>query len=130
MLRHPRNSWLRKVKKFPVVDRVNDYYAVAADNGRTGWITAADVKPEFDYRYMTAGMKPASMAEAMMLAEAKIASSIASQDSGLTTTMFKQLTDYAVNFRDLYKDNKYLFVSGFTVHVGIPPSVDLVFTFR
>ena len=130
MLRHPRNSWLRKVKKFPVVDRVNDYYAVAADNGRTGWITAADVKPEFGDTYMWSVWPDDLTARYASKVAAANMEHTASQDSGLTTTMFKQLTDYAVNFRDLYKDNKYLFVSGFTVHVGIPPSVDLVFTFR
>jgi hypothetical protein len=35
-----------------------------------------------------------------------------------------------LRFRDAYKDNKYLHVSGFTVHTGVPPAVDLSFSFR
>jgi hypothetical protein len=90
----------KKGDKFLVLDKVNDFYAVAADNGKTGWITAGDVKPDFV------------------------------QDIDVMTRLFRALTDDAVRFRDSYKDNKYLYVSGFTVHTGFPPAVDLSFSFR
>jgi uncharacterized protein YgiM (DUF1202 family) len=116
----------KKGEKLFVLDRANDYYAVATDNGRTGWIMAADVKPETN-AYNTAFWQtwnPSTTTAAPAVQNGP------PQDSGVAARIFKSLTEQAVQFRDSYKDNKYMFVSGFTVHVGIPPSVDLAFTFR
>ena len=43
----PKEFAAKKGDKLLVLDKVNDFYAVAADNGKTGWITAGDVKPDF-----------------------------------------------------------------------------------
>jgi hypothetical protein len=115
----------QKGEKFHVLDKANAYYAVAADNGRTGWIMAADVKPEPAVGIPVWGTGN----PAIMKKEIKGVGTT-QEDEGMTARIFKSLTEQAVEFRDSYKDNKYLFVSGFTVHVGIPPSIDLAFTFR
>jgi hypothetical protein len=52
------------------------------------------------------------------------------QDDDVQIRLFQTLTEDAERFRDAYKDNKYLHVSGFTVHTGVPPAVDLSFSFR
>jgi hypothetical protein len=101
---------------FSVLDRANNFYAVAADNGKTGWITAGSVKPIARLVKVNDTSYPATPS--------------AQENSGMTERIFKALTEQAVQFRDSYKDNQYMYVSGFTVHVGIPPSVDLAFTFR
>ena len=44
--------------------------------------------------------------------------------------LFVFLTQRAVEFRDEYKNNPYVQVSGFTVHVALIPSVDLSFSFK
>jgi hypothetical protein len=107
----PKEFAAKKGDKFLVLDKANDFYAVAADNGKTGWITAGDVKPDF--------VKPGAVED-----------NTTEQDHDVTTTLFQTLTEDAVRFRDSYKDNKYLHVSGFTVHTGVPPAVDLSFSFR
>ena len=107
----PKEFAAKKGDKFLVLDKANDFYAVAADNGKTGWITVGDVKPDF----------------------AKLGAvddNTTQQDHDVTTRLFHTLTEDALRFRDAYKDNKYLHVSGFTVHTGVPPAVDLSFSFR
>jgi hypothetical protein len=101
----------RKGDKFLVLDKVNDLYAVAANNGKTGWIAAGDVKPD----YLKIGAVEEHPTQ---------------EDDDVSIKLFQTLTEDAVRFRDSYKDNKYLYVSGFTVHTGVPPAVDLTFSFR
>ena len=107
----PKEFAAKKGDKFLVLDKVNDFYAIAADNGKTGWITAGDVKPDF----VKLGV---------------VEDDTTQEENNVTTRLFQTLTEDAVRFRDLYKDNKYLHVSGFTVHTGVPPAVDLSFSFR
>ena len=107
----PKEFAAKKGDKFLVLDKANDFYAVAADNGKTGWITVGDVKPDF--------VKPGAVDD-----------NNTQQDHDVTTSLFHTLTEDAVRFREAYKDNKYLHVSGFTVHTGVPPAVDLSFSFR
>jgi hypothetical protein len=107
----PKEFAAKKGDKFLVLDKVNDFYAVAADNGKTGWITAGDVKPDF-------------------VKLGAVEDDTTQEENSVTTILFQALTEDAVRFRDSYKDNKYLHVSGFTVHTGVPPAVDLSFSFR
>jgi hypothetical protein len=107
----PKEFAAKKGDKFLVLDKANDFYAVAADDGKTGWITVGDVKPDF----VKLGV---------------VEENTTQQDHDVTTRLFQTLTEDAVRFRDAYKDNKYLHVSGFTVHTGAPPAVDLSFSFR
>jgi hypothetical protein len=143
-----------------VLDRANDFYAVATDDGKTGWIAAGDVKPIVGSAFKPAGYykllpqddspgifyhygklpqddspgtfypPPHDNSPQIYTATPTLPVQSAPQDSNVTARLFKSLTEQAVQFRDSYKDNKYIYVSGFTVHVGIPPSVDLAFTFR
>jgi hypothetical protein len=64
---------------------VYDFYAVAADNGKTGWITAGDVKSDF--------------------VELGVVEDDTTRQENVTTKLFQALTEDAVRFRDSYKDN-------------------------
>jgi hypothetical protein len=107
----PKEFAAKKGDKFLVLDKANDFYAVAADNGKTGWITAGDVKPDF-------------------VKLEGVEDNTTQQDDDVQIRLFQTLTEDAERFRDAYKDNKYLHVSGFTIHTGVPPTVDLSFSFR
>jgi hypothetical protein len=102
---------VKRGDKLLVLDKATDFYAVAADNGKTGWIAAGDVKPDF-------------------VKLGAVEDDTTQEDNSVTARLFQTLTEDAVRFRDAYKDNKYLHVSGFTVHTGVPPAVDLSFSFR
>jgi len=107
----PKEFAAKKGDKFLVLDKANDFYAVAADNGKTGWIMAGDVKPDF-------------------VKIEGVEDNTTQQDDDVQIRLFQTLTEDAERFRDAYKDNKYLHVSGFTIHTGVPPAVDLSFSFR
>ena len=110
-------------ESFPVVDKVGDWYAVALPNPeliadmkknpaliadlKGGWISASDVVPE---------RKPVS------------ASTAPSTSSG--AEIYNKILEKIKAIRDTYENNPYVSVSGFSINLGIPPSVDISFEFR
>jgi hypothetical protein len=125
-----REFTAKKGEKLYVLDRTNDFYAVVADNGTTGWIPASDVKPIFKAGYNKWDKPFDYDTWGTEVTTSSVQNAAPPADSSMTARVFKSLAEQAVQFRDSYKDNKYMYVSGFTVHVGIPPSVDLAFSFR
>ena len=97
-----------------MLDKANDFYAVALDNGKTGWVTAGDVKPTIaDYK----------------AALAKAGINAISPDANAPGGIYTYLIHKAEEMRDTYKNNPYVQVSGFAISVPIP-SIELSFTFK
>lgn len=96
---------------FTVVDKAGPWYAVTLDKPvkgvHAGWLNAKAVVPYTKYRPISE--------QARKTVSEKILS---------------RLTSLAIKFRKKYKDNEYLSVSGFSVDVGVPPSVSVDFEFK
>ncbi|PYS29756.1 MAG: hypothetical protein DMG11_07910 [Acidobacteria bacterium] len=93
---------------FRVVDKVTDWYAVERPGRgpqQVAWMPASSVVPS---PYPQGTQSAPSR----------------------TTELYNTLTTYVTTMRDKYKDNPYLFIGGFSVHVGVPPSVTVNFTFK
>ena len=103
----------QKNQIFPVIDKAGDWYAVALREKihgvSSGWVRAADSVPTMRAVQTTpAGQQPSSLAD----------------------DIFRELTERAVRFRDAYRNNPYISVTGFSVNVGVPPSVSISFEFK
>jgi hypothetical protein len=85
----------------PVVDKVNDWYAVKDKSNKVGWVNASDVTPVTTPPPLSADEK-----------------------------FFRNLTEKISKMRDKYKDNPYVLVKGFSVTLSIPPSVTLDLEFK
>lgn len=100
-------------KKFRVVDKMDNWYAVSLDKPikglQTGWVSAADAVP--------------------MLAGGDVIPSLVQQQTA-SEAVFRSLTEHAARLRQAYKDNPYVSVSGFQVNVGAPLSVSINFEFK
>jgi hypothetical protein len=108
---------------FWVLDKQNGYYAVVRDDGKTGWIPASDVKPYFKNPMQNGDWDPWGNGHynyKMVVANAP----------SVQERLFQTITESAVKFRDSYKNNPYFQVSGFTIVMGVTPSVDISFTFK
>jgi len=124
---------------FDVVDKVGDWYAVrgnvlqgegeqhmagfAADI-RTGWINASNVVPT-----IKAGGVAAEKGKGFekSLEGVKTAPGThQEEDAGV----FLYLAEGAAKVRDRYRQNPYFFVKGFSVALGLPPSLELTFEFK
>ena len=58
------------------------------------------------------------------------APAVAQASSNPIAAGFQSLTEQATKMRDKYRNNPYFSVRGFTVKMGVPPSVDLNFEFK
>ena len=105
-------------KKFPVLDKVGDWYAIALDKPvegfSTGWVQAAKAVPYWD---ITAGAGVLSVADRA-----------ASQS--LTDSLYSAATSLVTEIRRKYEADPLVRVSGFTVDVSIPPGVSVLFEFE
>jgi hypothetical protein len=108
---------------FWVLDKQNGYYAVVGDDGKTGWIPASDVKPKYSKDMTGYGDWELKWYKYDM-------KTVATTEPSIQEKLFQTITDRAVKFRDSYKDNPYFQVSGFTINVGVTPSVEIAFTFK
>ena len=106
-------------ESFKVVDKVNDWYAVAFDkpvgNFYTGWMNAAEGVPAYTDYTAYGIVKP-------------VGGEVITEP--VRDTIFRSLTETVTKLRDKYRDNPYFFVKGFSIEVGIPPSVSVDFEFR
>ncbi|MDR7009601.1 SH3 domain-containing protein [Paraburkholderia strydomiana] len=100
--------------KYRVVDKVGDWYAVELNGPlarvNTGWVNAADVSPI----KMAAGIDVP----------------VNSPAAPSTAAVYDVIVQKASQLKEKYRNNPYLSVTGFTVNVGIPPSVGMNFEFR
>jgi hypothetical protein len=140
----PKEYTAKKGDNLYVLDKANDFYAVAGPkNGETGWVAASDVKPIWltpkdssghfaavDYSDAWNKGKDYSDVDKAGYQTTNINNPPTQQDEGAIALMFKALTEKAVQFRDSYKNNEYVQVTGFTVHVALIPSIDLAFAFK
>lgn len=105
----------KKNQTFPVIDKAGEWYAVElpdkAQGLSAGWVKADDAVPTIHTpERITSGQ------------QVKVRS--------LAEDIYRDLTERAVRFRDAYRDNAYISVTGFSVNVGIPPSMSISFEFK
>jgi len=133
-------------EKFLVLDKANGFYAVSSPDGKTGWITTADVKPTLTEYKLSPGYDKGKSAEWFKGTESSWDWSIpfvvadtpppvsqstpASKSPTMTERVYKVMADAAISFKDSYKDNPYFNVTGFTVVVTVPPALNLEFSFK
>lgn len=101
---------------YGVLDKVGDWYAIQSQD-QAGWVNASGVKV-----VLLSGGKifPAlEHAMAMVVPEER-----------LMERIFRSLTESATKLREKYAQNPYFFVKGFSVNLGITPSVQLTFEFK
>jgi hypothetical protein len=95
---------------FKVIDKVNGWYAVKLNKQTSGldagWIKASDGVP--------------------LLAKTEILISPLSRSEDIYDT----LLDGANKVKGKYKNNAYISVTGFSINVGVPPSVSISFAFK
>lgn len=106
----------KRGEKFLVLDKADDWYAVKlpqpVEGHMTGWVNASDVIVE-------------KAVDASLTGQV-----VATPSRAVAEDVFRMLTERAGRIRDAYKDNPYVSVSGFTVNVGVPPSVGVNFEFK
>jgi len=103
---------------FDVVDKVEGWYAIQKVE-KAGWVNASDIVLRKTIR--SYGESPAE--------ELEMAMKKAGGES-VPEQVFHSLTESAGRLRDAYKNNPYLFVKGFSVRMGLAPSVQLNFEFK
>jgi uncharacterized protein YgiM (DUF1202 family) len=100
-----------KGDKFPVIDKMEGWYAIQIPGKQVGWVPASGATPTIE---------------------------LASKDQPVPFTTvaavagdpFQRIIDGAALVRDKWKDNPYVFVKGFSVQMGVPPSFSLGFEFK
>jgi len=120
----------------PVIDRAGDWYAVAypastTGGYSTGWVNASNVRPtwkdtlppaEFTTRY--------ELNVFPFYDEHAKADQVASTEKRtLTERIFQKLADSAALFRQRWSNNAYMRVSGFSISLGVTPSMDIHMNF-
>ena len=104
--------------KFRYVDKVSDWYAIALNKPiegfHTGWVQAAQAVPVWFFKEV--GAIPTG----------------APSDSSppLSQVLYKKIVDSVSAVRANYAENPHIAVTGFSVDVGLPPSVSVQFEFR
>lgn len=95
----------------PVKNAVQGWYQVELNNN-SWWVQTSDVAPTGPVRRIyTAGTTAAA-------------------DPTWLGQQIEKLMKSASAFRDSYKDNPYVVVHGFSINVGVPPSVNVDFEFK
>ncbi len=96
---------------FKVVDKASDWYAVKLETPRNGveaaWVNAADVTPNF-----------------------RLLGSATERNAGVADRLYEQIMESVKKMKDKYDKNTYVSVSGFSVNMGVPPSVTVSFEFK
>ena len=90
----------------PVVNKVDDWYVVnliGEDDHKFGWVQSDWVAPK-DYKFTATGSNEEDI--------------------------YQKVIGRIQEFKRKYDDNDYVRVSGFSVDVGIPPSVNISFEFK
>ncbi len=108
-----------KGQTFDVVDKVSDWYAIKSYPEKVGWIKASNVVPDIPIR-LTAG-SPTGV---------PVIGSSSTWQQPSTEDVFRSLTEGATKLRDKWKNNPHVFVKGFSVKLGLPPSLDISFEFK
>ena len=94
---------------FPVIDKANDWYAVKLDKQVTGldagWIKASDSIP-------------------LVKTEAS------NQPQTRNEDIYEILLAGVNKIKEKYKNNAYISVTGFSINVGVPPSISVSFAFK
>jgi hypothetical protein len=126
-----------KGANFVVLDKANDFYAVAGSLGRTGWVSASDVKPRISVSTPALASEwtgvPANKPSFVYHDTSGPINLLPEQEAApltVTERVYKTITDSAFEFRTSYENNPYFQVTGFTVSLGLIPSLDITFTFR
>lgn len=95
-------------RTLPVIDKFDGWYAVEIgdknEKYRAGWVQASDVVPN-----RIVGL--AAMAPR-------------------TPDMYHDTMDRVKQLQQKYSDNPYVRISGFSVEIGIPPTVSITFEFK
>ncbi|MDD5581312.1 MAG: hypothetical protein PHY16_18840 [Methylobacter sp.] len=115
-----------KGKKFPVIDKANGWYAVRLDEPihgvRTGWLNAAEVVPEFSSE--TEGLVAVGAYKALA------GTGAAQSSKSNMDQMYEMILQSVKEFKDKYETNPYVNGNGFSIDIGIPPSVNISFEFK
>ena len=105
-------------KKFLLVDKINDWYAVALDKPvkglSTGWVEATQVVPIFEHK--TSASIPSGQESA--------------RPSSTTERMYSRITEMVHDVRQKYEANPLVTISGFRVDISLPPGVSILFQFK
>lgn len=96
---------------YKMIDKTNDWYAVQIEKPTKGveaaWVNASDVAPKIQ----------------------QLASTL-SENKNAADRIYEQIMDSVKKVKDKYDQNPYVSVSGFSVDIGIPPSVSVSFEFK
>lgn len=99
-------------QSFKVIDKANDWYAVAIEkHGSTptaGWINAADSTP------------------VVLVPSGKKVSAGVTKPNDIFDDFLSQVS----KMKEKYKNNSYLSVTGFSINVGVPPSLSVNIEFK
>lgn len=106
----------QKGQDFKVVDKINDWYAISLGKPvsgiNAGWVNASQVVPV-----------PTSSFYSLI-------NKYTNKQSSVTDRMYREIMNSVIGFRDKYKNNPYIKVNGFSIDIGIPPSLSLDFEFK
>ena len=99
-----------KGSTYHVLDKTSNWYAVALDKEVAGqsaaWVNASNVAP-----VNTLATSP-------------------SQQKSYADKLYEEILEKVNNFKEKYKNNPYVTVTGFSVNIGVPPSVSVSFEFK
>ena len=104
--------------KYPVLDKVGDWYAIALDEPlkgySSGWVQAAKAVP---YWRIAAAEEPGLVADVAM-------------SPSVTERLYSQIAASVNAVRQKYETNPYVGISGFSVDMTLPPGVSVLFHFK
>jgi uncharacterized protein YgiM (DUF1202 family) len=102
---------------YEVLDKTSDWYAVRLEKPigglNSGWINASEVTPEYSFNVI--GKKIMAVRET---------------DKSLLDKAYERLVKSVTEMRNKYEKNPYVSITGFSIDVGIPPSVAISFEFK
>lgn len=105
-----------KGQEFKVIDKINDWYAVAFEQPEqgmyAGWVNAAEAVPKPSF---TEWIEAKESLEEPKSAKDQI---------------YEKIMTSVKGFRDKYENNPYVTITGFSVNIGVPPSVSVSFEFK
>jgi len=95
---------------YKVIDKVGNWYAVALPKPKEGiesaWVSTTDVTP---------------LISPVQTGYAK---------QSIIEKMYEKIMESVKKIRDKYQNNPYVSVSGFSIDIGMPPSVSVSFKFK
>ena len=106
----PAIAYAEKGKTFTIVDKASNWYAVALDKAIDGqnaaWVNASKVVPVS--MVLTSNTQTKSYAD----------------------ELYEEILEQVNSFKEKYKSNPYVSVSGFSINISMPPSVSVAFEFK